>query len=143
MNPTTERIAKIVITTTSSMRVKPFFLCTRERKKYFSTIILIFFIYRENKNNVKDTISIPSISDFQNQKFDRPALSAIMLALMINEIFMKYFSPHFRRIFFGIFLFLFGGILVTFAFDIVDTNFTPQSATTSGSNNNQIWFSTG
>ena len=32
---------------------------------------------------------------------------------------------------------------MTFALDVVDTNFTPQSAISSGSNNNQIWFSTG
>lgn len=48
------------------------------------------------------------------------------------------------RIFQAIILaFFLCGILISYAIDVVDTNLSPQSATSSGSNNSKIWFSTG
>ena len=38
---------------------------------------------------------------------------------------------------------IFSGALVTYALDVVDTEFSPQVATSSGSSNSQVWFSTG
>ncbi|HBB27556.1 TPA: hypothetical protein DCZ36_03625 [Candidatus Gracilibacteria bacterium] len=57
--------------------------------------------------------------------------------------FMKGSSGYTHKIFLSIGVFFFGGIFITFALDVVSTNFSPQGATSSGSNNNQIWFSTG
>jgi len=56
---------------------------------------------------------------------------------------MRLLHLHTHKIFLGILAFLFLGIFVTFALDVVDTNFSPQSAISSGSNNSQVWFSTG
>lgn len=56
---------------------------------------------------------------------------------------MEYPSLLTNKIFFGIFVFFFGSVLVTFALDVVNTDFSPQSAVSSGSNNSRIWFSTG
>lgn len=55
---------------------------------------------------------------------------------------MKRFSL-LHKISFSIAVFLLSGMLITFALDVVGTDFSPQSATSSGSNNSQIWFSTG
>ncbi len=62
---------------------------------------------------------------------------------------MKTFShltkkrAHYKTMLTSFFLVCFSSVLVTFALDVTDTTFSPQSATSSGSNNSQIWFSTG
>ena len=49
----------------------------------------------------------------------------------------------FRTFAVGILTFFLCGILMSYALDVVNINFSPQSATWTGSNNSQIWFSTG
>lgn len=56
---------------------------------------------------------------------------------------MKYPRSPLYTTFSLLFLFLFCGVFVAFALDVVDTNFSPQSALSSGSNNSQVSFSTG
>lgn len=48
-----------------------------------------------------------------------------------------------QKILLGFLLFFFSSALVAFALDVVSTDFSPQSATSSGSNGNTVWFSTG
>lgn len=66
-----------------------------------------------------------------------------MTALVIKTPFMKRISLQVHTVFSSILIFFFGGICITFALDVVSTDFTPQPATSSGSNNSRVWFSTG
>lgn len=52
-----------------------------------------------------------------------------------------FFPPY--RVLWGFAIFLFLGISAVWALDVVDTDFSPQPATDSGSNNSTVWFSTG
>jgi len=48
-----------------------------------------------------------------------------------------------RAVFLGFFVFFLSSIFVAFALDVVSTDFSTQSATSVGSNNSTVWFSTG
>ncbi|EKD44771.1 MAG: hypothetical protein ACD_71C00010G0003 [uncultured bacterium (gcode 4)] len=56
---------------------------------------------------------------------------------------MKHFFSFTHKLFLGFFLLFFSSIFIVFALDVVSTDFSSQPATSSGSNNSTVWFSTG
>lgn len=56
---------------------------------------------------------------------------------------MKRLYLHSHKMFLGFVVFFLSGILFAFALDVVSNDFDSQSATSSGSNNSTVWFSTG
>ncbi|MDP2104079.1 MAG: hypothetical protein Q8K26_04115 [Candidatus Gracilibacteria bacterium] len=56
---------------------------------------------------------------------------------------MKHSLSSIHKVFLGFFLLFFSSVFIVFALDVVSNNFDPQPATSSGSNNSTVWFSTG
>lgn len=56
---------------------------------------------------------------------------------------MKRLYSHSHKMLLGFVVFFLSGIFFAFALDVVSTDFLPQPATSSGSNNSTVWFSTG